>query len=162
MRHLLLVCTLLLLSLPAAAQDTDTDDFTTNVTKAVQFIPGMDEDVTVRLETLLLDDDETDVLSVVYLTREVDPFGYRAETLDVFRAVAATIAAAEDAPPVDLVTLLPSVEIDGDASEIELVIAQADDVTALAAGEITRTTFLSALEISAGEHQLQPTESPEF
>lgn len=162
MRHLLFVCTLLLLLLPAAAQDDDTDDFITAVTKAVQDIPGMDEDVTVRLETLLLDDEATAVLSVVYLTREVDPFGYRAETLDVFRAVAATLADDENAPPVDLVTLLPSVEIGDDTSEIELVIAQADDVTALAAGEITRTAFLDALEINAGEHQLQPTESPEL
>ena len=132
---LLLIFVLLV---PLMAQDTEP------IRESVLDIPGMTD----VLDVSFSEEDDLTTLNIVYLTREIGEVGYRAELLDVFRAVGAALDEAEIT--VDRVLIVPSVEED---SAVEYAGAQIDALRDLMNGDITRTTFLDGLEILPGEHQ---------
>lgn len=96
----------------------------------------------------------TRLAAVWYITRETDEFGYRAEVLEVFRAVGAALLAG--AARVNTVALYSGVTA---TDLIERIAAQADDLRAFAAGDLTRSELLARLEITELGHSL-PGHSP--
>ena len=156
MRILLLITGIVsLLALwPLVAQDEESvaADVIEVVENAVADIPGLQAVVEVSLDTLDFGDGANTVLTVIYLTAESDPFGYRAEMLDVMHVLVESDALTKE--DIDQVLLLPSLEEDdGEVTEIEIILADTFHIEALAAGEMTRTEFFTVIDITIGAHQ---------
>jgi hypothetical protein len=139
---------ILLLSLVIAFGVVAQDEPTTleeTVLEQVAEVPGLREVLLVEITSETGEDGEkVALLSVMYRTAETSEFAYRAEILDVFRSVASVLD--EDTTDVERVELLPAVTID---TVIESVLADLDDLLALADGSMTRTAFLAELDVTA-------------
>lgn len=81
-------------------------------------------------------------LRVVYLTSETDVIGYRAEIVEVYRAIGEVLVGTDT--QVAQVVLVPSVQVD---EAIEIISAPMQKVRALQADDITRTEFLDELDV---------------
>lgn len=110
------------------------------VSTALQTVVGEHQVLDVSL-------DEEGTLSVRYATREINEIGYRAEVIDLYRAIGLAVMAHDLA--IDWVTLVPSI---GGGAAIEQITTRAEHTTALAAGTILRSSFLRALEVVEMEH----------
>ncbi|GAB4527071.1 MAG: hypothetical protein OHK0046_44530 [Anaerolineae bacterium] len=120
------------------------------VIEAIDAVPG----VRGVGEVSFIEAEDTLTLTAVYLTRETGEIGYRAELLDVFRAVGEIME--ETDVDIDQIALIPSVLED---SAIETAVTTVFNVRLLMSGRLSRTTFLAELEILPGEHQFQEQES---
>jgi hypothetical protein len=144
---LLLVIAVFVLLGAAAGQDNaaagDNADLEARLIEAVMAVPGIQEPVLVTLAD--------DAVEIVYMTLEVGDLGYRAEVLEVFRAVGMVLAGEDEFPPAQTVVLLPSIDL---GEEVETLLAEIDELLAFARAEITRTAFYAGLEIEPGVHQL--------
>lgn len=112
--------------------------------------PDVPVDVQAALETVtgikivsVEADDER--LRIVYITREIDEVGYRAEILDVYRAVGQALP-EDETRPLRLITMI------GTDEGLEQVDASSEDVRALLSGEMTRSAFLETLIVIPLEH----------
>jgi hypothetical protein len=134
----LLTGLVLLIVIPAMIAQAPSADALDHVRAAVEAVPGIQLDY---LEA------ESDTLLAAYITREYDEIGYRAEILDVYRALGAALADTD--LPVARLTLITRITTGDDLEQIS---SDASRVLALAAAEITRSQFLEALEITPLEH----------
>jgi len=110
------------------------------VASAVSDVPGVRG--VANVEIVPLGDDVQPSLRLVYLTSEMGVLGYRAEIVDVFRAVSEIIVGADVS--VEQVVVVPSVQV---GEPIEIITVPAQKLRALQADDITRTEFLTELDI---------------
>lgn len=117
------------------------------LTEALADVPG------IELVSVVLSDSRAvggeRIALIKYVTVEMDEFAYRAEVLDVFRAAGEAIHA--DGVDVDRMVLYVGVTT---TDLIERIEAAAQDIRDLAAGELTRTQFLSLLIVTELGHSL--------
>lgn len=147
----ILLCGVIVL---VVAQDDEADDAVrasqAALFEAMETVRGLVEVVDVSI--LINDEDEDDLIvtvQTVYITRELNELGYRAEILDVYYALGETIT--EEGLVVEFVVLLPSVSED---IPVETVISTMENLTGLLEGDLSRSEFLESLEVFLGEHQL--------
>jgi len=133
------------------AQDDEVDDAVTALQdvlfEAMETVRGLVEVVDVSI--LINDEDEDDLIvtvQTIYITRELNELGYRAEILDVYYALGEAIT--EEGLVVEFVVLLPSVSED---IPVETVIATMENLTGLLEGDLSRSEFLESLEVFLGE-----------
>jgi hypothetical protein len=94
-------------------------------------------------------DSETPTLVVFYQTRETAPVAYRAEMLEVFRA----IGGIELPDGVFIqVGIVPEVDMGLEIESLEMATISTDDMIDFARGDITRTDFLDSLSFTPMEH----------
>ncbi len=127
----------------AHAQETPAD----RLEAALAAVPGI-ELVEVTLSG-------TRLAAVWYITQETDETAYRAEMLEVLRAVSAALR--DGAVRVNAVALYTGASA---ADLIERVEARASDLRAFAAGRLTRSELLARLEITELGHSLPGGRSP--
>lgn len=115
--------------------------------------------VWLEIEALEITDnaDSETMLTLHYVTRETDMLTLRAETLEIFR----TLGALDMEMPAAEIAISPRIPMGAHGSEgLELAVATAEDIKALASGEMTRTDFLQALSIRPLEHQQREEQDP--
>jgi hypothetical protein len=110
------------------------------IASAVSDVPGVRGVGDVQI--IDLDEHDLPVLRLVYLTAERDEIGYRAEIVEVFRAVGEIVMGTD--LELAQVRLVPSVQLD---EPIEVISVPAQKLRALEADDITRTEFLAELDI---------------
>lgn len=136
----------LLLLLPALVEDGLSDrrsrPVIDRVLNAVSDVPGVRGVVTA--EIVASDDDVMPTLRVVYLTAEMDEIGYRAEIVEVNRAIGEALLGTDT--QFAQVVVVPSVRAD---EPIEIISAPGQKLRALQAEDITRTDFLAELEVES-------------
>lgn len=130
----------------AQSQETPADRLET----ALAAVPGV-EVVNVTLAG-------TRVAAVWYITQETDETAYRAEMLEVLRAVG--VALQNGAVQVSTVALYTSADSANTNDLIERVEAQAGELRAFAVGRLTRSELLARLEITELGHSLPGRRPP--
>lgn len=151
MRRILGLILVVLLVGVILAQDEE-EEIDDPLMMVVADVPGVQGVVDAEIAEV----DEQTVVTVIYLTREISEIGYRAEILDVFRAVGDYLDTEEI--EADFVAVVPEVVEDAPLETITTGITNLQD---LLTGDITRSRFLDELDIVPGEHQIQPPEDPE-
>lgn len=131
-------------------------DVTDVLMQAVKDVPGLVDVVSVDVVSQEVDDEVILTAEVVYLTIELSELGYRAEIIEVMRALGNAIEAGEY--QFDSVLLVPSITAD---MPVETVATDMDAVSELVVGEMSRTDFLMQLEVVSGMHQHVPPSTDE-
>jgi hypothetical protein len=146
----MLVATMLLLPLllQIILSDHGNEPAVQSINEAVDAVPGIRGVSMIDVALVDHEDAVTNItsLQIVYLTAETGESGYRAETVEVFRAVGVSLRTG--ALEVDRVILMPAVTPD---AVIEMITASIEDINALLEGDLTRTDFLDTLEITLVE-----------
>lgn len=95
------------------------------------------------------------ILTVYYVTRELDEIAYRAEMIEIFRLVGAA-----DAPANMDIAIVPQIEMGEQTQGLEMATVSLRWVQQLAAGDVTRTDFIDELQISPLEHFRSEAQNP--
>jgi hypothetical protein len=141
---------LVALAVPLAAGHLLADDRITDIEAALD-VPWL-----ALLGVSMEETEGATVVTVAYMTQEVNPVAYRAEMIEVYRLV----ASIDDPNETVTIALAPHVNMGDSVQGIELATVSMASVLDMATGDITRTTFLDEIEITPLEHSQQQEQNP--
>lgn len=149
---ILLALTILMLTVVAAQDDDEEPTFEEAIEAIVADVPN----ILSVLDITIVENRDVVILEIMYVTGEIEEFGYRAELMDVFRSVGTHLM--EEESEIDEVLLIPSITED---INIEFVAVEAPILFEFVQEEINRSDLIREMDVSFAK-DLEPEESEEL